>query len=91
VYTSPLPPSLFTDLPARLRSVRPGLPGTVTITDSTDRDLTDSGGFRESTRMLLAMARTGRPVYEGTVPAHVKARRHAANKRARVARRAARP
>lgn len=40
--------------------------------------------------MLFALKRSRRPIYAGTVPAHVKARRRAANKRARVARRAAR-
>lgn len=33
--------------------------------------------------ILLAMHRTGRHIYEGTVPQHVVARRRAANKRAR--------
>ena len=37
-------------------------------------------------RILLALQ--AKPMYEGTVPAAVKARRRAANKRARVARRA---
>lgn len=58
----------------------------VTVPDT----LVDRGEFRASTRMLLAMARTGRPIYAGTVPAAVVARRRAANKRARAARRAAR-
>lgn len=47
-----------------------------------------------SALMLLALrdkrAQAGATIYAGTVPAHVKARRRAANKRARVARRAAR-
>lgn len=43
-----------------------------------------------STKMALALAATGRRVYEGTVPASVVARRRAKNRRARVARRAAR-
>lgn len=43
-----------------------------------------------STKMALALAATGRKVYEGTVPAAVIARRRAANKRARKARRVAR-
>jgi hypothetical protein len=60
----------------------------VSVADKLDQ--ADGDGFRVSTRMLLAMARTGRPVYEGTVPAAVKARRRAANKRARLARRSAR-
>lgn len=42
------------------------------------------------TKMLLALARTGKHVYAGTVPPHVIAKRRAANKRARIARRAAR-
>lgn len=32
----------------------------------------------------------GKPMYQGTVPAHVKARRRAANRAARIARRAGR-
>ena len=43
-----------------------------------------------STKMALALAATGKRVYEGTVPAAVKARRRAANKRAKAARKAAR-
>lgn len=43
-----------------------------------------------STKMALALAATGKQVYEGTVPAAVVARRRAANKRARIARRAGR-
>lgn len=43
-----------------------------------------------ATKMLLALAATGKHVYEGTVPAAVIARRRAANKRARAARKAAR-
>jgi hypothetical protein len=43
-----------------------------------------------STKMALALAATGKRVYEGTVPAAVKARRRAANKRAKTARKAAR-
>lgn len=41
-----------------------------------------------STKMALALAATGRPVYEGTVPGSVVARRRARNKAARKARRA---
>ena len=41
-----------------------------------------------STKMLLALAATGRRVYEGTVPGVVVARRRAKNKAARIARRA---
>jgi hypothetical protein len=37
--------------------------------------------------ILFAMNRLGKPMYEGTVPAHVKARRRAANKVARRSRR----
>jgi len=44
----------------------------------------------QPTRMLLAIAATGKHLYEGTVPAAVKARRRAANKTARKARRATR-
>lgn len=40
-----------------------------------------------STKMLVAMAATGRPVYPGTVPGAVRDRRRAANKAARAARR----
>lgn len=43
-----------------------------------------------STKMALALAATGKRVYEGTVPAAVVARRRAKNKAARLARRAAR-
>lgn len=63
-------------LPARLRVAR------------TDAD--DALIASPSTRMLLAFAALGKPMYEGTVPAHIKARRRAKNKAARHARRAAR-
>lgn len=43
-----------------------------------------------STKMALALAATGKQVYEGTVPAAVVARRRAKNKAARTARRATR-
>jgi hypothetical protein len=43
-----------------------------------------------STKMALALAATGRKVYEGTVPARVVAKRRAKSKAARKARRAAR-
>ena len=43
-----------------------------------------------STKMLLALAATGKHLYQGTVPGHVVSRRRAANKRARAARKAAR-
>jgi hypothetical protein len=45
---------------------------------------------RPSTGMLLAIGAMGKPMYEGTVPGHVKARRRAANRRARAARKAQR-
>ena len=45
---------------------------------------------RASTQMLLAMGAIGKPMYEGTVPGHVKARRRRQGKAARVARRASR-
>lgn len=45
---------------------------------------------RASTQMLLAMGAIGKPIYEGTVPGHVKARRRRQNRAARAARRAAR-
>lgn len=45
---------------------------------------------RASTKMLMAMAATGRHVYGGTVSGAVKAQRRARGKRARAARRAAR-
>ena len=40
--------------------------------------------------MLLALNYTGKNIYQGTVPAAVKARRRAANKAARRARRSGR-
>lgn len=43
---------------------------------------------RPSTRMLLALADTGKHLYQGTVPGHVKAKRRARNKVARASRRA---
>ena len=43
-----------------------------------------------ATKMLSALAATRKHVYEGTVPAAVKARRRAAHKAPRRARRAAR-
>lgn len=45
---------------------------------------------QDLTGMLSAMGATGKHVYGGSVPDHVKARRRAANKRARIARRAGR-
>jgi len=44
----------------------------------------------QPTRMLLAIAATGKHMYEGTAPPAVKARRRAANKAARKARRVTR-
>lgn len=38
-------------------------------------------------RLILALNTTGKHIYAGTVPHHVKARRRAANKAARAARR----
>lgn len=40
--------------------------------------------------LLLALNRTGKHIYEGTVPAAVKAKRRAAGKRAKAARKASR-
>lgn len=37
-------------------------------------------------RILFALQRLNRHIYAGTVPAHVKAQRRAANKRAKAAR-----
>jgi hypothetical protein len=45
-------------------------------------DITPAG------EMAFALKATEKPIYEGTVPAHVKARRRARNARARKARRA---
>lgn len=92
MISNPTTPFLPTGLlPSWARSARSGdLPGRPTVTDRTERALDDDPGFRDSTRMLLAMARTGRHIYSGTVPPTVVARRRAANKRARAARRAAR-
>jgi len=47
-------------------------------------DITPAG------EMAFALKATDKPIYEGTVPAYVKARRRAQNKRARKARRASR-
>lgn len=44
---------------------------------------------RNATGMLLALANTGRHIYLGTVPGHVKAERRRKNRAARRARRAA--
>lgn len=45
---------------------------------------------KERLGLLLALNRSGKHIYEGTVPAHVKAKRRAKNKAARAARKAAR-
>lgn len=45
---------------------------------------------RNATGMLVALADTGKHVYLGTVPAHVKAARRRQGKAARAARKAAR-
>ena len=42
---------------------------------------------RNATEMLLAIARTGKHMYEGSVPDAVKADRRAKNRAARAARR----
>lgn len=60
-------------------------PGVTTVTPD---DIAKASS--PSTQMLLAMGATGRKVYEGTVPAAVKAQRRAKNKAARKARRASR-
>ncbi|GAA1714683.1 hypothetical protein [Brachybacterium phenoliresistens] len=41
-----------------------------------------------SYQLAILGALQGKPMYEGTVPAHVKARRRRQNKAARIARRA---
>jgi hypothetical protein len=72
-----------------LSTPRVALPGV-------DRDAVDAlHAEMEATQTLrwrfsLAMAKTGKHVYAGTVPSHVKARRRAANKAARASRRAGR-
>lgn len=53
------------------------------------RDAFDQA-WSPSTQMAVALNATGKTLYAGTVPAAVKARRRAANKRARAARRATR-
>lgn len=45
---------------------------------------------RNATGMLVALANTGKHVYQGTVPGAVKADRRRKNKAARAARRAGR-
>lgn len=41
----------------------------------------------EAQFILWALNKLGKPMYEGTVPRHVKARRRAASKAARISRR----
>ena len=60
-------------------------PGVTTVTPD---DIAKANS--PSTKMALALAATGKRVYEGTVPGAVKAKRRAKNKAARRARRAAR-
>lgn len=52
--------------------------------------MTQTTHQRNATGMLVALADTGKHVYQGTVPGHVKAKRRAKNKAARKARRSAR-
>lgn len=59
------------------------LPGRVSLPGVAEEDLR----LKDSTKMLLALSRTHRHFYEGTVPAAVKARRRAKNRAARRARR----
>lgn len=59
------------------------LPGRVSIPGVTEDDL----ALSDSTKMLLALSRTKRHFYEGTVPAATVARRRAKNRAARRARR----
>lgn len=60
-------------------------PGVTTVTPDDIAKATSP-----STKMALALAATGKQVYEGTVSGVAKAKRRAKNKRARAARRAAR-
>lgn len=60
-------------------------PGVTTVTPDDIAKATSP-----STKMALALAATGKQVYEGTVSGVEKAKRRAKNKRARAARRAAR-
>lgn len=55
----------------------------VDVTDAETRAKVTSPG----TQMLLALGRTGKHIYEGTVPAAEKATRRRRNKAARAARR----
>lgn len=66
-------------------AMRVQFPRVNTLTDEQAAKVTSP-----STQMAVAMAATGKPFYEGTVPAATKARRRAKNKAARRARRAAR-
>ena len=58
------------------------------VTTATAEDIAKATS--PSTKMALALAVTGKRVYEGTVPAATIARRRAKNKAARKARRATR-
>jgi hypothetical protein len=60
------------------------------VRNRTDEEFAAAEANRPTTQMLLAISATGKHLYQGTVPAHVKARRRAANKVARRARRPAR-
>ena len=66
-----------------MKSIRTAIAETVGADDIARAD-------SPSTKMALALAATGKRVYEGTVPAAVVARRRAKNKAARIARRASR-
>jgi hypothetical protein len=46
-----------------------------------------NGPSQASVQMLLALNRLGKPMYEGTVPRKVVAKRRAANKRSGLSRR----
>lgn len=59
------------------------------IADSV-KPLDVSGAESQSTKMLLALAATGKHIYEGTVAPAVKDARRRANKAARAARRISR-
>lgn len=66
-----------------MRDIRTAITETVGAEDIAKAD-------SASTKMALALAATGKRVYEGTVPAATVARRRAKNKAARKARRAGR-
>lgn len=50
-------------------------------------EVEESLGLTPQAKMLAALNRTGKHVYEGTVPANVKSARRAKNKVARISRR----